>query len=91
MARRLSHSKDAPKNLFGPTLKALRLRAGLTQADLARKLQLDRWDVDEVVISYIENSRRMITDIELCLFLSALGAKLSDLEGTFQKRKGTVS
>ena len=91
MARRLSQPKDSPKNLFGPTLKALRLRAGLTQADLARELQLDCWDVDEVVISYIENRRRMITDIELGLFLSALGAKLSDLEETFQKRKGTSS
>ncbi len=89
MARRLSHSEDSRKNLCGPTLKALRVSAGLTQADLARKLQIEGWDVDEVVLSYIENGKRMLTDIELSRFLSALGAKLTDLETIFRKKRNS--
>lgn len=56
------------KNLVGPRLKELRARDGLSQRDLARKLQLDGVDMDKNVITRIETNKRYVTDLELKAF-----------------------
>ena len=56
------------KNLIGPRLKALRARDGLSQRDLAQKLQLIGVDLDKNVITRIETNKRYVTDLELKAF-----------------------
>ncbi len=72
----MSHRRSHPKgNIYGRGLRTLRLAAGLTQAALVLRLQLtEGWDVDVLVLSYIENGRRNLTDIELSKILAALDA-----------------
>lgn len=53
------------KNLIGERLKALRARDGLSQRDLAQKLQLIGIDMDKNVITRIETNKRYVTDLEL--------------------------
>ncbi len=53
------------KNLIGERLKELRNRAGLSQRDLARELQLIGIDMDKNVITRIETNKRYVTDFEL--------------------------
>ena len=53
------------KNLIGERLKLLRAKAGLSQRDLARELQLIGMDMDKNVITRIENNKRYVSDFEL--------------------------
>lgn len=53
------------KNLVGPRLKTLRARDGLSQRDLAHRLQLMGMDMDKNVITRIETNKRYVTDLEL--------------------------
>lgn len=53
------------KNLIGERLKALRGKEGLSQRDLARRLQLVGMDMDKNVITRIETNKRYVTDLEL--------------------------
>lgn len=53
------------KNLIAPQLKALRARDGMSQRDLAHRLQLIGVDMDKNVITRIETNKRYVTDIEL--------------------------
>lgn len=53
------------KNLIGERLKALRGKTGLSQRDLARRLQLVGMDMDKNVITRIETNKRYVTDLEL--------------------------
>lgn len=46
-------------------MKLLRARDGLSQRDLARKLQLMGLDMDKNAITRIEMNKRYVTDIEL--------------------------
>lgn len=50
---------------MGPRLKALRKRDGLSQRDLAQRLQLMGMDMDKNVITRIETNKRYVTDLEL--------------------------
>lgn len=88
MAHRLSHAK---KNLFGPTLGVMRREAKITQAELSRRLQLTGWDVDDVVISYIEHGKRILSDIELSMILRALEAGLDDLHVALSQERKNFS
>lgn len=53
------------KNLISARLKALREKAGLSQRDLAHRLQLAGMDMDKNVITRIETNKRYVTDMEL--------------------------
>lgn len=58
-------SETGEKNLVGQRLKVLRERDGLSQRDLAQKLQLIGLDMDKNVITRIETNKRYVTDLEL--------------------------
>lgn len=58
-------TETGEKNLVGPRLKALRKRDGLSQRDLAQRLQLMGMDMDKNVITRIETNKRYVTDLEL--------------------------
>lgn len=53
------------KNLIGERLRALRAKEGLSQRDLAHRLQLMGMDMDKNVITRIETNKRYVTDLEL--------------------------
>ena len=53
------------KNLIGERLKLLRAEKGLSQRDLAHKLQLAGIDMDKNVITRIETNQRYVADFEL--------------------------
>lgn len=53
------------KNLISHKLIALRQQHGLSQRDLARKLQIAGYDIDKNVITRIETNKRHVSDIEL--------------------------
>ena len=61
------------KNLIGARLKALREKAGLSQRDLAHRLQLLGMDMDKNVITRIETNKRYVTDIELQALAQVFG------------------
>ncbi len=53
------------KNIIGERLKILRKQSGLSQRDLASKLQLAGIDMDKNVITRIETNKRYVTDFEI--------------------------
>ena len=53
------------KNLITNNLICLRAKNGLSQRDLAQKLQLAGYDIDKNVITRIETQKRYVTDIEI--------------------------
>ena len=58
-------SDNGKKNLIGERLKILRKQNGLSQRDLAHKLELEGLDIDKNVITRIEMDKRYVTDIEI--------------------------
>lgn len=56
---------NGKKNLIGERLKILRKQNGLSQRDLAHKLELEGLDIDKNVITRIEMDKRYVTDIEI--------------------------
>lgn len=63
-------SLSGDKNLISQRLIELRRIHGLSQRDLARRLQLAGYDIDKNVITRIENNKRYVSDIEIQAFAS---------------------
>ena len=53
------------KNIISEKLKALREQKGLSQSNLAAKLQTMNVNIDQQMISKIEKNNRQVTDYEL--------------------------
>lgn len=68
-----------PANWKGPKIRKLREGMGMSQAELARRLQRGGWDIDLMVMNRIELQRRTITDRELERILRALKLRWQDL------------
>lgn len=60
--------KTGAKNLIGKQVAELRKAHGLSQRDLAHKLQLAGYDMDKNLITRIETGKRYVTDVELKTF-----------------------
>ncbi len=80
MAQRRSAESLSKKNVLGGKIRQLREAFGISQAELCRRLQLNDWDCDVLVMSRIERGVRTLTDIEILSILRVLKAKLRDLE-----------
>ena len=74
-------SLHGEKNLISQRLIALRKEQGLSQSDLAQKLQLAGYDMDRNVITRIETNQRYVTDIALKALADALDTTYSILKG----------
>ena len=70
---------DGTNNLCGKNLRKLRKNQGLTQRELASKLQLMGYDVDHYFILRAENGTRFVTDIELDMLSKALDVSVDKL------------
>ena len=61
-------TENGEKNLISQRLIALRKEHGLSQRELAYKLQLEGYDIDKNVITTIETNKRYVTDLEIKAF-----------------------
>ena len=65
--------------MIGPTLRSLREAEGLTQAELAGRLQLAGWDISRETLAKVESQVRCVTDRELVRFAEALEVNPSEI------------
>ena len=68
---------NGTNNLCGRNIYAFRKNMGISQRELADKLQIQGLDVDKNAVQRIEAGKRFVTDIELSL-LAAVFAKTVD-------------
>ena len=61
-------AEDGRNNISGKNIAKFRQELGLSQHQLADKLQLAGLDVDKNAIQRIEAGKRFVTDIELVYF-----------------------
>ena len=82
------HTRDTDLIVLGRALRALRDRAGLTQEQLADRLQMDA-----TYVSRIERGRRGVQWLTVQRFLRALDASLGDLAAVIDESstQGPVS
>ncbi len=67
------------KNLIGGNLKRIRVGLGMSQQELAAKLELLGVYVCRGSVSRIEDYSRTVTDIELYAIADVLGVDISEL------------
>lgn len=68
----INKTKRGDNNICGRNIAALRKAAGLSQNQLAGRLQLHGLDVDKNAIQRIEAGKRVVTDIELVYLADVL-------------------
>ncbi len=61
----INKSKNGDNNLCGNHIRKLRKDLGISQRELADRLQLSGLDIDKNAIQRIEAGKRFVTDIEL--------------------------
>ncbi len=67
------------KNIISEKLKMLREKKGLSQSNLAAKLQTMNVNIDQQMISKIEMNKRQVTDYELACICKCLGVTPNDI------------
>lgn len=73
------------KNISGSVLKDLRLKANLSQQDLAEKLQLLGIELTSKEISKIETNNRLVQDFELFAFAKIFNVSADIFNQNFNK------
>ena len=72
---------DGKKNICGERVKAARKRLGLSQFDLAAKLQVSGVNIERDSVSRIEIGTRFVADYELLVLSKILNVTPSYLLG----------
>lgn len=67
------------KNVIGKRLSVLRKEKGITQSDLAARMQTLNVNIDQQMISKIEKNQRQITDYELACFCKCLSVEPNEI------------
>lgn len=70
---------EAPRNIVGPQVIAIRHQHKWSQSDLARECQLQGWDVSRGVIARIEGQVKWVCDTELLSLAKALKVSVPEL------------
>ncbi len=73
------------RNISGSVLKELRLKANLSQQDLAEKLQLLGIELTSKEIWKIENDNRLVQDFELFAFAKIFNVSADIFNQKFDK------
>lgn len=76
---KLYRTKDDRCNVSGPFIRELREKAGLSQEQLAAKLQLSGLNINQKAISRIETGVRVVPDFELIHFSEVLEVPICTL------------
>lgn len=75
----INKTKEGKNNLCGPRIMAYRMLLGISQRELADRLQITGLDIDKNAIQRIECGKRFVTDIELVKFTRVFNCELEDL------------
>lgn len=67
------------KNIIGDKIKTLRKNAGLTQKELAEKLQFQEHEFSDLTILRIEQGTRFVPDYEVAILAEFFGVTADDL------------
>lgn len=67
------------KNVIGKRLSVLRKEKGITQSDLAARMQTLNVNIDQQMISKIEKNQRQVTDYELACFCKCLSVEPNEI------------
>lgn len=67
------------KNIISQQLKLARIKKGLSQSQLAAKMQVLNVNLDQQMISKIEHNQRIVTDYEFACFCQALNISPTEL------------
>lgn len=73
------------KNIISKRLAELRKEKGMSQSDLAAKMQLMNVNIDQQMISKIEKNQRQVTDYEFACFCKCLEASPFELLKNFDE------
>lgn len=77
----INKSESGTNNISGPHIARLRKELGISQRELADRLQVAGLDIDKNAIQRIEAGKRFVTDIELAVMAKTLGVCVSELIG----------
>lgn len=73
------YSYNGKSNICGANVKAFRKQLGISQSDLAARMQVRGIIMEQDVISRIESQERFVPDYELKELAEALGVSMDDL------------
>jgi transcriptional regulator with XRE-family HTH domain len=68
-------------NVVGKHIKEIREQQGLTQEQLAIRIEMAGWQVDRFIVSKIERGDRHLSDVETQTIAQALKVSVSRLFG----------
>ena len=72
------------KNIVFSKLRLFREKAGLSQTQLAAQMQTFGINIDQQMISKIENNQRQVTDYELACLCKLLNASPEEMLADFE-------
>ena len=75
----INKASDEKNNLCGEKIALRRSQMGISQRELADRLQIAGLDVDKNAIQRLEAGKRFVTDIELAALAGVLGRSVEDL------------
>lgn len=75
----INKSENGRNNVCGIMVAKLRTAEGISQRELADRLQRDGLDVDKNAVQRIESGQRFVTDIELLHLSRVLHVSLEEL------------
>lgn len=75
------YTLDGKCNISGPRIREARVKEGMSQEELAVRMQLAGLQMGQMAVSRIETGKRMVPDFELPLLAAALGVTTDWLLG----------
>ena len=77
----INKTKEGLNNICGKKIAELRGELGISQRELADRMQLVGIDIDKNAIQRIECGKRFVTDIEIIAFAKVFGISYENLLG----------
>lgn len=75
----INRTNDGLNNLCGKQIARFRMQLGISQRELADKMQLAGIDIDKNAIQRIECGKRFVTDIEIVAFAKVFQVTFAEL------------
>ena len=75
------YTLDGKCNISGKRIREARMEAGMSQEELAVRMQLAGLQMGQIAVSRIETGKRLVPDFELPLLADALGVSTDWLLG----------
>ncbi len=75
----INKNKDGKNNICGKNIALYRKEMGISQRELADRMQLSGMDMDKNAVQRIEAGKRFVTDIEISVFSKVLNKTIDEL------------